>query len=123
MPFLTYDPLPQCLQQSPLTPLLLARGHQRGSRRYLSDVKCLVFYAVAATALLCASPCVGRAKADPAPRKSASVRSTPADRTKDTRPAVSDETSPQGGGPFGPGTRTTDPGQAKLPRIFIMDTL
>src|SRR3954449_13432442 len=41
MPFLTYDPLPQCLQQSPLTPLLLARGHQRGSRRYLSDVKCL----------------------------------------------------------------------------------
>src|SRR4051794_40003517 len=41
MPFLTYDPLPQCLQPSPLTPLLLARGHQRGSRRYLSDVKCL----------------------------------------------------------------------------------
>src|SRR5919206_4274881 len=41
MPFLTYDPLPQCLQQSPLTPLLLARGHQRGSRRYPSDVKCL----------------------------------------------------------------------------------
>src|SRR3954464_13851567 len=26
MPFLTYDPFPQCLQQSPLTPLLLARG-------------------------------------------------------------------------------------------------
>jgi hypothetical protein len=26
MPFLTYDPLPQCLQPSPLTPLLLARG-------------------------------------------------------------------------------------------------
>src|SRR4051812_5374671 len=25
MPFLTYDPFPQCLQQSPLTPLLLAR--------------------------------------------------------------------------------------------------
>src|SRR3954465_15590355 len=41
MPFLTHDPFPQCLQQSPLTPLLLARGHQRGSRRYLSDVKCL----------------------------------------------------------------------------------
>src|SRR4051794_35981557 len=41
MPFLTYDPLPQCLQPSPLTPLLLARGHQRGSRRYLSDVKYL----------------------------------------------------------------------------------
>src|SRR5689334_1548269 len=41
MPFLTNDPLPQCLQPSPLTPLLLARGHQRGSRRYLSDVKCL----------------------------------------------------------------------------------
>src|SRR3954464_10906789 len=43
MPFLMYDPLPQCLQQSPLPPLLLARGHQRGSRRYLSDVKCLPF--------------------------------------------------------------------------------
>src|SRR4051795_9930031 len=41
MPFLTYDPLPQCLQPSPLTPLLLARGHQRGSRRYLLEVKCL----------------------------------------------------------------------------------
>src|SRR4051794_27204601 len=41
MPFLTNDPLPQCLQLSPLTPLLLARGHQRGSRRYLSNVKCL----------------------------------------------------------------------------------
>src|SRR3954465_272888 len=25
MPLLTYDPFPQCLQQSPLTPLLLAR--------------------------------------------------------------------------------------------------
>src|SRR3954462_10981432 len=25
MPFLTYDPFPQCLQQSPLAPLLLAR--------------------------------------------------------------------------------------------------
>src|SRR5919205_128712 len=41
MPFLRYDPLPQCLQPSPLTPHLLARGHQRGSRRYLSNVKCL----------------------------------------------------------------------------------
>src|SRR3954447_484325 len=43
MPFLTYDPLPQCLQQSPLTPLLLAQGHPRGSRGYLSNVKCLCF--------------------------------------------------------------------------------
>src|SRR4051794_11813639 len=41
MPFLTNDPLPQCLQPSPLTPLLLAQGHQRGSRRHLSNVKCL----------------------------------------------------------------------------------
>jgi hypothetical protein len=41
MPFLTNVALPQCLQLSPLTPLLLARGHQRGSRRYLSNVKCL----------------------------------------------------------------------------------
>src|SRR3954453_1895070 len=43
MPFLTNDPLPQCLQLSPLTPLLLAQGHQRGSRRHLSNVKCLTF--------------------------------------------------------------------------------
>src|SRR3954468_10565809 len=41
MPFLTHDPFPQCLQQSPLTPLLLPPGTQRGSRRYLSNVKCL----------------------------------------------------------------------------------
>src|SRR3954447_12576338 len=41
MPFLTNDPLPQCLQPSPLTPLLLDQGHRRGSRRYLSNVKCL----------------------------------------------------------------------------------
>src|SRR5215208_4617412 len=41
MPFLTNDPLPQCLQPSPLTPLLLAQGHQRGSKRHLSNVKCL----------------------------------------------------------------------------------
>src|SRR4051812_25863517 len=41
MPFLTNDPLPQCLQPSPLTPLLLDQGHQRGSRRHLSNVKCL----------------------------------------------------------------------------------
>src|SRR3954470_13135678 len=39
MPFLTNDPLPQCLQPSPLTPLLLDQGHRRGSRRYLSNVK------------------------------------------------------------------------------------
>jgi hypothetical protein len=42
MPFLTDDPLPQRSQQSPLTPLLLAPGHQRGSRRHLSYVKCLL---------------------------------------------------------------------------------
>src|SRR4051794_31011249 len=41
MPFLTNVALPQCLQLSSLTPLLLAQGHQRGSRRYLSSVKCL----------------------------------------------------------------------------------
>src|SRR3954471_21163899 len=41
MPFLTNDPLPQCLQPSPLTPLFLDQGHRRGSRRYLSNVKCI----------------------------------------------------------------------------------
>src|ERR671913_105671 len=41
MPFLTNDPLPQCLQPGPLTPLLLALGHQRGGRCYLSKIKCL----------------------------------------------------------------------------------
>src|SRR4051812_36925120 len=41
MPFLTNAPLPQCLQPSPLTPPLLVQDHQRGSRPYLSRVKCL----------------------------------------------------------------------------------
>src|SRR5215217_6050227 len=41
MPFLTNDPLPQCLQTSSAMAHLLAQGHRRGSRRYLSDVKCL----------------------------------------------------------------------------------
>src|SRR3954466_14023263 len=35
-----HAPLPQCLQPSPLTPPLLVQDHQRGSRPYLSKVKC-----------------------------------------------------------------------------------
>src|SRR4029453_11093889 len=42
MAFLTNDPLPQCLQTSSVTPLLLAQGHPRGNGRYLSNVKCLL---------------------------------------------------------------------------------
>src|SRR4051795_8464193 len=41
MPFLTYDPLPQCLQHSSATRRLLALDHDRGCTRYLLEVKCL----------------------------------------------------------------------------------
>src|SRR3954451_19728873 len=41
MPFLTYDPLPQCLQHSSATRFLLALDHDRGCTRYLLEVKCL----------------------------------------------------------------------------------
>src|SRR3954447_2763416 len=41
MPFLTNDPLPQCLQRSSATRCLLARDHDRGCTRYLLEVKCL----------------------------------------------------------------------------------
>src|SRR3954447_10957435 len=42
MPFLTYDPLPQCLQHSSATRFLLALDHDRGCTRYLLEVKCLI---------------------------------------------------------------------------------
>src|SRR3954452_19573644 len=41
MPFLTNDPLPQCLQHNSATGGLLGRDHARGCRRYLLKVKCL----------------------------------------------------------------------------------
>src|SRR3954449_13326669 len=41
MPFLTYDPLPQCLQHSSATRFLLALDHDRGCTRYLLEAKCL----------------------------------------------------------------------------------
>src|SRR4051812_34862092 len=42
MPFLTNDPLPQCLQHNSATGGLLGRDHARGCRRYLLKVKCLL---------------------------------------------------------------------------------
>src|SRR3954463_14546571 len=39
MPVLTNDPLPQCLQPSPLTPPPPDQGHRPGRRRYLSNVQ------------------------------------------------------------------------------------
>src|SRR4051794_1380926 len=60
MPFLTNDPLPQCLQPSPLTPLLLDQGHRRGSRRYLSNVKCLLFLNASCSPAVARAGCSGR---------------------------------------------------------------
>src|SRR5215213_1112606 len=41
MPFLTKDPLPQCLQRSSVMGRILAQGHEQGCKRYLLKVKCL----------------------------------------------------------------------------------
>src|SRR5690349_3570397 len=42
MPFLTNDPLPQCLQTSSDIALSPPIGNKRGCGRYLLEVKCLV---------------------------------------------------------------------------------
>jgi hypothetical protein len=83
----------------------------------------VLFGAVGAIALLWIAPSVGEARADAVSQRAASVRSSPPDRKNYTRPAARDETSLQGGAPLGPGTQTTDPDNAVLPRIFVVDTI
>src|SRR5690348_6170236 len=52
MPFLTNDPLPQCLQTSSDIALSPPIGNRRGCGRYLLEVKCLEVRAAPGTNLL-----------------------------------------------------------------------
>jgi len=79
--------------------------------------------AVGAATLLWVGPYVGVSKAEPSQASAESLKSSPPDRTKYTRPLSAGELRPLGKSPMGASVQAANPEEAKGSNIFIVDVV